>query len=307
MVTLPYIGERMIIGYFRSKSVKVKRRRIREGIRRVDPEGLTDRRNKLHHRITRRIYSVPRPHFLWHIDGNHKLIRWGLVIHCAIDGHSRTCLYLKCSENNRSDTVLTLFENAIINYGVIPKHVRSDYGTENVKVWEAMNNLVEDDSYHPMLLGSSVHNQRVERFNRDINRNIRNKFAPILYSLENLGILDLSCELDVFALHYVFIPRVNAALTCLANTHNSHSIRTENNRTPNQIFSAHGYTPANHVGNDNIQELLHFERAEDKRILTDYYLNHLVHNVPSQTDDRNEGRTVYEAVREYIHLYASGD
>ena len=30
-----------------------------------------------------------------HIDGNHKLIRWGFVIHGGIDGFSRKIMYLR--------------------------------------------------------------------------------------------------------------------------------------------------------------------------------------------------------------------
>jgi hypothetical protein len=26
---------------------------------------------------------------MWHLDGHHKLIRWGIVIHGFVDGYSR--------------------------------------------------------------------------------------------------------------------------------------------------------------------------------------------------------------------------
>ncbi|KAL4066834.1 hypothetical protein J3A83DRAFT_4039430, partial [Scleroderma citrinum] len=35
---------------------------------------------------TRQKYHVKWPNALWHIDGHHKLIRWGIVIHGFIDG-----------------------------------------------------------------------------------------------------------------------------------------------------------------------------------------------------------------------------
>jgi len=33
-------------------------------------------------------YHVPRPNHLWHIDGHHKMIAWGIVIHGVADGYS---------------------------------------------------------------------------------------------------------------------------------------------------------------------------------------------------------------------------
>ena len=40
--------------------------------------------------IRRRKYDVPRPNYLWHIDGHHKLIFWGIVIHGIVDGFCRS-------------------------------------------------------------------------------------------------------------------------------------------------------------------------------------------------------------------------
>ena len=40
-------------------------------------------------------YHVPRPNALWHIDGHHKLIKWGIVIHGVADGYS--CQVCICS------------------------------------------------------------------------------------------------------------------------------------------------------------------------------------------------------------------
>ncbi|KAL1250736.1 hypothetical protein QQF64_018532 [Cirrhinus molitorella] len=64
---------------------------------------------------------------LWHIDGSMRLIRWGFVIHGAIDGHSRLITYLNCNTDNCSSTVLSQFIQATCLYG-IPSRVRSDHG-----------------------------------------------------------------------------------------------------------------------------------------------------------------------------------
>ena len=46
---------------------------VRESQSRIDPEGSMMRRLQC---LRRRSYSVPGPQHLWHVDGNHKLIRW---------------------------------------------------------------------------------------------------------------------------------------------------------------------------------------------------------------------------------------
>ncbi|KAG1855690.1 hypothetical protein DFJ58DRAFT_645725, partial [Suillus subalutaceus] len=61
----------------------VQHRRVVESLRRVDGLGqvLRDRQVK-----RRRKYHVKRPNALWHVDGHHKLIQWGIVIHGFMTG-----------------------------------------------------------------------------------------------------------------------------------------------------------------------------------------------------------------------------
>ena len=82
-------------------------------------------RRSTHNAIHRRVYNVPHPNTLWHIDGNMSLVRWGFVVHGAIDGYSRLIVYLGCSLNNEANTVLKLFAQAGEMYGY-PSRVRSD-------------------------------------------------------------------------------------------------------------------------------------------------------------------------------------
>lgn len=132
----PNCGEVMIIGHLRARGIIVQRSRVRESIHRVDPQGADDRRCR---RIRRRVYSVPCPNFIWHLDGNHKLIRWRFVVHVGIDGFSRLVVFCQCSDNNTSQTVSDLFQRAVSQYGR-PLKVRTDKGGENVRVWEEMIN-----------------------------------------------------------------------------------------------------------------------------------------------------------------------
>lgn len=83
----PGSGIRYILGFFRSHGVRIQRERIRLSLRRVD--GLAQALQN-HEAIDNRRYSVPRSNYLWHLDGHHKLILWGFVIHGIIDGHDHT-------------------------------------------------------------------------------------------------------------------------------------------------------------------------------------------------------------------------
>ncbi|KAE9386034.1 hypothetical protein BT96DRAFT_839888, partial [Gymnopus androsaceus JB14] len=48
--------------------------------------------NMLHRKpnIKWQTYSVKQPNSLWHLDGHHKLILWGIVIHGIVDGYCCT-------------------------------------------------------------------------------------------------------------------------------------------------------------------------------------------------------------------------
>ena len=71
----PNAGCERVTGLLRARDVYMQQARIRQSMRRVDPEGILLRALELN-TIRRRQYSVAGPLSLWHIDGNHKLIRY---------------------------------------------------------------------------------------------------------------------------------------------------------------------------------------------------------------------------------------
>ena len=154
-------------------------------------------------------------------------------MHGGIDVFLRTIVYLHCSTNNQSSTVLSAFTNAVSNYG-IPNQVHSDRGGENVQVWHYM--FEEHNSQLAVLVGSSTHNERIEGLWREVYRCVGVLFADLFRKVENDGILNTLDELDLFCLHTTFLPRINKALDSFAQSWNNHPVSTEHNRTPNQLF-----------------------------------------------------------------------
>lgn len=145
----PNDGERLKIGHLSRYGVTVPRVCLRGSIHRVDPVGTRMRSVT----IRRRVYCSAGPNAVWLIDGNHQLIRWIFVIHGGIDGYSRLIVYLKCADNDRALTVLSLYTDAVHLHG-LPNRARSDLGGENVDIWCYM--IEQHSSNEAVIMGSST-------------------------------------------------------------------------------------------------------------------------------------------------------
>lgn len=95
-----------------------------------------------------------------------------------------------------------------------------------------------------MLVGSSMHNRCIERLWRD-QRLWRDLFRCVLrlnyrlfYFLESLGHLQPLNEIHLYALHYVYFPRINHSLKLFMSGWTDHGVRTANNQSPRQLFAA---------------------------------------------------------------------
>ena len=199
----------------------------------------------------RRPYSVAGPNSLWHlgeylhfqkkyllvyIDGHHKLIRWRFVTHGGIDGYSRLIVFLKCSTNNRASTVYEQFLIAVGHYH-LPSRVRTDQGTENVLVAQHMLEH-RGAGRSSIITGSSIHNQRIERLWRDVHHGVTKLYYRLFYFLEQHNLLDPVNERHLYALHYIFLPRINRSLKGFLMSWNHHRIRTAHHKSPHQLFVA---------------------------------------------------------------------
>ena len=227
----PVCGSKMLSGYLRAKDLFLPRSRIRESLRRVDPLGVAARRCGA---IKRRVYDVTRPLALWHLDGNHKLVKWRMVVHGCVDGYSRIPVFLKCSTNNRAATVLANFSRAVGKYG-LPSRSRCDQGSENVDVVQYMLNM-RGEGRGSALVGKSVHNQRVERLWRDVNVNVLYNFSNLFSLMEEIGILDPLSDIDIWCLHYAFLDYINHCLDEWSSSWMRHRISSMHNKTPLQLW-----------------------------------------------------------------------
>lgn len=237
----PNDGEVMMQGHLTRLGINITRSKLRESIHRVDHEST---RERLSHVVKRRQYSVEAPNSLWHIDGHHKLIRWRFVVHGGIDGFSRTIVYISCSTNNCAPTVLNLFQDGVRKFG-LPDRVRSDHGGENIDVWRYMLQSHNYDS-NCVLTGSSTHNERIERLWRDVHQALVH-FADTFQGLECDEILDTLNDVDMFCLHYVYLPRLQKCLQDFQESWNNHKLSTEGNMTPYQLFAEGSRCAAEHA------------------------------------------------------------
>ena len=149
----PNSGLRYTTGFLHRHGIQVQRERIRMSLQRVDGLGHTLRRNDA---IVHRTCISQISNAVWHLDGLHKLIQFGFVIHGTVDGHDHvvskaTIQYqsvtsslqvvgLQASMSNTAGTVLSLFLDSVAEYSC-PSRVCGDRGGENidVAVWMVMH------------------------------------------------------------------------------------------------------------------------------------------------------------------------
>mgnify|MGYP000654049422 CR=1 FL=1 len=228
----PYAGESYVSGGLRACGIFVQRYRVREILSTIDPVGRALRRRAA---IQRRLYNVRAPNHLWHIDGNHKLVNWRFVVHGCTDGYSRAIVYLKCATNNLASTVLHYFIEGTHHFG-LPLRVRGDHDVENVEVARFM---VESrgNNHGSFIAGRSVHNVRIERLWREMNRVVIAFYKDIFHYLGDSCLLDSNSECNLFALHYT-LPRINASLEKFVQQGNFHRIRTAGYQSPMALWHA---------------------------------------------------------------------
>uniref|UniRef100_A0A3B1IFY0 Integrase core domain-containing protein n=1 Tax=Astyanax mexicanus TaxID=7994 RepID=A0A3B1IFY0_ASTMX len=202
----PHAGYRTVKGCLQSEGHRVQWTRVRASMHRVDTAGILSRLSSMGC-VVRRKYSVPGPLCMQHIDTNHKLIRYNIVVFGGIDGFSRKIMYLNAASNNRAATAYEFFMDGVRKFG---------WPYKSVKLY------------------------LIERLWRDVWVAVTHLYYDVLHTLEEDGLLDIADCLHLYCVHYTFLPRLKDDLSRFAHGWDHHPIRTEQNMTPNQLWSKRG-------------------------------------------------------------------
>lgn len=299
-------------GALRRRGIWVQRWRVRDALINLDPIG---RACRWAQQIPRRPYRVPHPNFFWRF-----------VIHGGIDGYSRLIVYLGCGNNNRASTVLSLFRQSIITWG-LPSRVRADDGGENIAVGDLMIQY-RGDGRGTFITGPSVQNTRIERLWHEVVHCILYMFKNIFLHLEQIGLLSRNNDVDLFALHFVYTPRINNALSQFIETFNNHGLSTEHGLSPHQLWISGilQHHSSNYSGVRGIidktmpedlvmygddpeaplpqgDDLSGVEVAQISLNIPEHVFVVLQESFHPEGEDGNQGMNVYYQVRQFLILY----
>lgn len=192
------------------------------------------------------------------MDGWHKLRPYNLVVHGAVDGFSRTIVFMRCVDNNYKKTVLTSFLPAVRQYG-LPRTVRVDKGGENFAVCDFM---VEQRGLNncAFIVGKSTHNQRIERMWGDLRLRCMQYYMTLFYELSDTHDIDFTDSNCAYVMHYLFLPLINSDLDAFVLAWNHHKLSSMHNKSPLWLMNN---TPDNCALDFNVDEYLGLDIEQD--------------------------------------------
>ncbi len=154
-------GYRSVWRTLRLEVMQVPRDVVEQLLKELDPEGCAERKAK---RLKRRRFISPGPNHSWHVDGYDKLKPYGFPVHGAIDGWSRTIMWL-----NLPEIPASFYLECVVEQMGCPEKVRTDNGIENGTI-AIMQCLFRDD-INAHSYGKSTANQRIEGWWSYLHRN----------------------------------------------------------------------------------------------------------------------------------------
>lgn len=199
-------GYRMMYSKCCEEGLSVRKEDVRIMLRELDPVGVEIR---LSRRLERRLYNVPGPNYIWHIDGYDKLKPFGLCISGCIDGFSRKVLWLNVYNTNNNPKIIGgYYLEAVREYGGCAHIVRGDFGTENVVVRDFQNffrrSVNGELAVTAYIDGSSTANQRIESWWAMLRKQCLNFWIYLFRTIQEEGLyngnfLDKNLVLFCFA------------------------------------------------------------------------------------------------------------
>ncbi|KAF3841708.1 hypothetical protein F7725_023659 [Dissostichus mawsoni] len=274
----PDSGYKMMVGHLNARGNRIQRQRVQESMRRVDPGGVLIRTLQLNPRM-RRKYFVPAPNSLWHIDGNHKLIRYSIIIntlkHCS---NIRRIRPFKCVNVCTYISGLTLmcaytypFRWRFVVHGGFDGFSRLVVylsAATNNRAATVLRSFLEAANVYgvPSRVRSDKGGENVDVARYMVANRERTGIHTLLagvsiikgtlnFKIERLwrdvyvGVLDLFytiekafsilTEVHVYALHWCFVPHIQKHLQFFQQGWNCHRLSTEGNRSPLQLWTRH--------------------------------------------------------------------
>lgn len=187
---------------------------VRIILRILDPEGSQQRKGR---RLLRRSYISKGPNFIWHCDSYDKLKHFGICINGCIDGYSRHIIWMNCYITSSDPKVIGgYFVNAVSSLEGCPLVIRSDRGTENVRVRQFQIFFRRDGNddragERSYIEGPSTANQRIEYFWNFLRRECTDFWICHFQDIEADGNFD-GQFLDINLLQYCYMHLVQVPL-----------------------------------------------------------------------------------------------
>ena len=94
------------------------------------------------------------------------------------------------------------------------------------------------DSYSRFITYMRCATDNRARLRQDMHHCTMSVYYRLFYHMEQNGSLNPLDAYHLFALHYVYLPRINQSLEIFCDGWNNHGVRSEHHQTPLQLFTA---------------------------------------------------------------------